>query len=82
MFVQGMVLPDYRLDIIDLATGAVVTRGYFTAKQEEQIGDIIRNLDPIAMSFKLYGILHDYDDKTDFGHWLANNTSLPFDPGL
>jgi hypothetical protein len=76
------VLPDYRLDIINKSTGAVVSTGYFTAKQEEQIGDIIRGLNQELMSFRLYSIIHEFDDKTSFGTWLAENTVLPIDPGL
>ena len=75
-------LPDYRLDLVNAQTGAVVSTGYFTAKQEELIGDIIRGLNPALMTFKLYGILHEFDDKSDFGLWLAENTELPMDPGL
>lgn len=82
MFTQFAALPDYRLDIISVANAKVVSTGFFTAKQEEQIGDIIRNLDPRLMTYKLYGILHDFEDKTEFGRWLAENTELPFDPGL
>ncbi|MEI8194607.1 MAG: hypothetical protein WCI73_01730 [Phycisphaerae bacterium] len=82
MLSQFTILPDYRLDIINKATGAVVSTGYFTAKQEEQIGDIIRGLNGELLTFRLYGILHEFDDKTSFGTWLAENTVLPIDPGL
>jgi len=82
MYSPWASLPDYRLDIISMATGEVVSTGFFTAKQEEQIGDIIRSLNPALMTFKLYGILHEFDDKTEFGSWLAENTSLPIDPGI
>jgi hypothetical protein len=75
-------LPDYRLDLINAQTGDVISTGYFTAKQEEQIGDILRGLNPALMTFKLYGILHEFDDKSEFGRWLAENTQLPIDPGI
>ena len=42
MYGQFQQLPDYRLDIVDVATGHVISTGYFTAKQEEQIGEIVR----------------------------------------
>jgi hypothetical protein len=76
------VLPDYRLDLINVQTGVVISTGYFTVKQEEQIGDIIRGLNPALMTFKLFGILHEFDDKSQFGQWLAENTELPLDPGI
>jgi hypothetical protein len=82
MYAPYYVLPDYRLDLIDAKTGAVISTGYFTAKHEEQIGDIIRSLNPQLLSFKLYSILHEFDDKSDFGIWLAENTQLPMDPGI
>jgi hypothetical protein len=75
-------LPDYRLDIIDIASGRVISTGYFTAKQEEQIGEMIRGLKAGVMGFKLYGIMHELEDKTGFGDWLAENTYLPMDPGI
>jgi hypothetical protein len=75
-------LPDYRLDIIDEASGHVISTGYFAAKQEEQIGEIIRGLKPGVMTYKLYGIMHEFEDKSDFGVWLAENTSLRMDPGI
>jgi hypothetical protein len=82
MYGQFQQLPDYRLDIVDVATGHVISTGYFTAKQEEQIGEIVRGLKPGVMTFKLYGILHEFDDKSEFGVWLAENTMLPMDPGI
>lgn len=82
MYAPFTVLPDYRLDIINRTTGAVVSTGYFTAKQEELIGDMIRGIDARLLTFKLYSILHDFEDKTTFGVWLAENTELPMDPGL
>jgi hypothetical protein len=82
MYAPYSTLPDYRLDLINLQSGAVVSTGFFTAKQEELIGDMIRSLNPALMTFKLYQILHDFEDKTDFGTWLAENTELPIDPGL
>lgn len=82
MYASIAALPDYRLDIINKQTGAVVSTGYFTAKQEEQIGDMIRCLNPELMTYRLYGITHEFDDKTDFGKWLAENTTLPMDPGI
>jgi len=82
MYTQFTQLPDYRLEIIDVATDRVISTGYFTARQEEQIGEIIRGLKENVMTFKLYGIIHEFDDKTNFGTWLAENTSLPIDPGI
>jgi hypothetical protein len=75
-------LPDYRLDILNKETGKVVSTGFFTAKQEEQIGDIIRGVNTDLMTYKLYGILHEFEDKTEFGIWLAENTYMPIDPGI
>lgn len=82
MFAPFSALPDYRLDVLNKHTGEIVSTGFFTAKQEEQIGEMIRGLNADLMTFKLYGILHDFDDKTEFGSWLAENTQIPFDPGL
>lgn len=75
-------LPDYRLDILNKDTREIISTGFFTAKQEEQIGEIIRGLNETLMTFKLYSILHEFDDKTDFGLWLAENTRLGIDPGI
>lgn len=82
MYLSLTQLPDYRLDILDRTTGRVISTGFFTAKQEEQIGEMIRGINPEILTFKLYGITHEFDDKTSFGFWLADNTHVPMDPGL
>ncbi|HUO11095.1 MAG TPA: hypothetical protein VM008_22535 [Phycisphaerae bacterium] len=82
MFHQFGQLPDYRLDILDKRSGKVISTGYFSAKQEEQIGEMIRGLNREVMSYRMYGILHEFEDKSEFGEWLAENTTLPMDPGI
>lgn len=82
MFGQFTTLPDYRLDILNKSTGKLVSTGYFTAKQEEQIGEIIRGLNTDLLTYRLSGITYEFDDKSSFGQWLAENTQLPLDPGL
>lgn len=82
MFGQFSALPDYRLDIVNKTTGHLVSTGYFTAKQEEQIGEIIRGLNSELMTFHLSAITYEFEEKNQFGHWLAENTELPLDPGL
>ncbi len=82
MYAQFSQLPDYRLDILDIASGGVISTGYFTAKQEEQIGEIIRGLKAGVMTYKLYGIIHEFEDKSAFGRWLAENTAMPLDWGI
>lgn len=82
MYAPFNALPDYRLDLIDRRTEKVVSTGYFTVKQEEQIGEIVRGLNPELMTYRLYGILHEFEDKSEFGQWLAENTVMPIDPGI